>query len=774
MSRWLPFLPLLTLLGCHEGTLVATGRAPHASASAVASASASSTPTEEPQLALSPCELAAKQRERAGVLQAEGRIARAQRVLAHADQLCPASQAESAPARAQLTELLRDDRTPKELLALGMKAELERNRPEMQRMFDRAVERARVLKTPFVIEEPAPRARASAGVSYRPDGRLLAVLGEEAVSLLDAQAGYREVRRLRGFGVGLRSLAFSPDGTLLAVGTEYNDIYLLDATNFRELKRLDHASLKADLSPIDTKVVLTSLAFSSDGKLLASASWDQGSEGTVLLWDVKRRKAGRSLEETRHATAVRFDSDGRLVAQCGTPSCSPEAPIIWDPATGKLVGGAVDADAGRARAALARFRPQNAESIGAFAFSGDRKWLALGLGAEVLLIEVATAQGRTIDASLARRARAFAFSQDSSTLAIDGEDGVAVLDVASGRVLREPLAVRVPDSVLVSRDGSRLVALDGEAQVWSLEAPAKVVGLDGYVGAAALSADGKLLATDMEEGLQLGPSNESRRPLVPSVDGVRELAFSPDGKVLVAAGEKTKLIDVATRQTLRDLPFPVGYNDQVVFAPDGQLVVFGSELVDAKTWLKRASLPGSLFAFSPDSALLATTRGDKLEFVDRDGKPLFTLEAAWPTVSELGFASSGKLAVSASNDYGPSEVQVWDLVQRREQARFGAAHSAKFLSDTTLLLAGPGLSLRSLDGRELASLAAVGSGNAGFILSRELPWVELAGEAPVARAALSCRLADDFYPFEVCSDHYEVTGLAAQLVAGDTNAVGSP
>ena len=201
MSRWLPFLPLLTLLGCHEGTLVSTGRAPYASASAVASASASSTPTEEPKLALSPCELAAKQRERAGGLQAEGRIARAERVLAHADQLCPASQGDSASARAQLTELLRDDRTPQELLALGMKAELERNRPEMQRMFDRAVERARVLKTPFVIEEPAPRARGWAGVSYRPDGRLLAVLGEEAVSLLDAQAGYREVRRLRGFGV---------------------------------------------------------------------------------------------------------------------------------------------------------------------------------------------------------------------------------------------------------------------------------------------------------------------------------------------------------------------------------------------------------------------------------------------------------------------------------------------------------------------------------------------------------------------------------------------
>jgi hypothetical protein len=84
------------------------------------------------------------------------------------------------------------------------------------------------------------------------------------------------------------------------------------------------------------------------------------------------------------------------------------------------------------------------------------------------------------------------------------------------------------------------------------------------------------------------------------------------------------------------------------------------------------------------------------------------------------------------------------------------------------------LSLRALDGRPLASLAAVGSGRAGFILSSEGPWVELAGEASVARAALSCRLADNFYPFEVCSDHYEVSGLAAQLVAGEANAAGSP
>jgi WD40 repeat protein len=770
VSRWLPFLPLLTLLGCHEGTLVATGRAPFASATAVASASAGSTPTEEPQLALSPCELAAKQRERAGGLQAEGRIARAERVLAHADQLCPASQADSAPARAQLTELLRDDRTPQQLLALGMKAELERNRPEMQRMFDRAVERARVLKTPFVIEGPSPRWRP--GVSFRPDGRLLAVLGREAVSLFDAQAGYREVRRLQGFGE-LRTLAFSPDGKLLAVGNEGTTIHLFDATNFRELKRLHHPSLKPDLSPIDTKVVLGSLAFSRDGALLASASWDGAVDGTVLLWDVKRGKPSRPLEETTFAAEVRFDSDGRLVAQCDSPSCS-EAPIIWDPATGKLVGGAVDADFGRARAALARFRPQNTESIKAFAFSGDRKWLALGLGEEVLLIEVATAQGRTIDASLARRARAFAFSEDSSTLAIDGKDGVTVLDVASGRALREPLAVRVADSVLVSRDGSRLVALDGEAQVWSLEAPAKVVGLGGYVGAAALSADGKLLATVTEEGLQLGPSNESQRPLVPAADGVQALGFSADGKTLVAAGpNKAKLIDVATRQTLRELPFPV-YSGQIVFAPDGQSALFGSELVDAKTWLKRASLPNGPFAFSPDSALLATARGDKLDFVDRDGKSAFVLDPAWSNVTDLCFSPSSKLAVSASDYFGPGEVQVWDLVQRREQARFGAANKAKFLSDTTLLLAGPGLSLRALDGRPLASLAAVGSGRAGFILSSEGPWVELAGEASVARAALSCRLADNFYPFEVCSDHYEVSGLAAQLVAGEANAAGSP
>jgi WD40 repeat protein len=85
-------------------------------------------------------------------------------------------------------------------------------------------------------------------------------------------ASGKELRQFAGPEVFARTLAFSPDGKLLAAGRLDGRI---------RLWRVDTGTLLRDLPAHDRAV--TALAFSPDGRLLASGARDT----TMLLWDVR-------------------------------------------------------------------------------------------------------------------------------------------------------------------------------------------------------------------------------------------------------------------------------------------------------------------------------------------------------------------------------------------------------------------------------------------------------------------------------------------------------
>lgn len=354
------------------------------------------------------------------------------------------------------------------------------------------------------------------------------------------------------------SVAFSPDGKLLAASDINHEIHIWQVSDGKKL--------------LTCKVEdgwVWSVTFSLDSRILASSA-----NRTINLWDVQTGECLQTLPGyTSRIFSLSFSPDNRFLAS----GSEDKLVRIWNWQTGQLL----------------KTLSGHTDEVRSVTFAPSSQLLASGSYDRTVRLWNTTT-GECLHTLIGHKhwVWSVAFSPDGNTLASSSSDKTIGLWDLNGKckyVLTHSHTLR---TLAFSYDGQVLASgSDDTIKLWNLKTKeCKLLqGHTSWISSLAFSPNSYLLASGSEDqSVRLWDTQTHRclKSLQGHSNGIWAVAFSPDGQK-IASGSQDRIVRFWHSKTGEYLSCLQGHTSwiwSIAFSPDGHTLASGSEDRTIKLW----------------------------------------------------------------------------------------------------------------------------------------------------------------------------------------------